>query len=161
LANPCAELDPSSPTSQQTANLWKAGLKALNDVRQDVERHHAGVIGSLLGFSPARWSDDKKAEAPRAGFPGLDAFGLRKFEDVFDQRVGSALERLGMPTHEELVALREQLDQVLVQMERLEALAQTISAGIAKAQPEPQRRPAVRQARKGAAGKSGPAGKTD
>ena len=157
--DPQANPDPCGTASEPTASLWKAGLKALNNVRHDVERHHAGVVDSLLGFSPARWSDDK-ADAPRAGFAGLDAFGLRKFEDVFDQRVGGALERLGMPTREELVALREQLDQVLVQMQRLEALAKDISAGASKPG-EDESKPAARRTSRAATDKAGPVGKTD
>ncbi len=114
------------------ANLWQAGLKAINNARQDAERRHASVVETLLGFAPARRADEK-AEAPRAGFPGLDAFGMRKFEDVFDERVLAALERLGMPTRDELLALHAQLDQVLAQMARLEAIAQAINAGAVKA----------------------------
>ena len=60
--------------------------------------------------------------------PGLDAFGLRKFEDVFDQRVAAALERLGMPTRDELQALHDKLDQVLAQLERIGALAEADGA---------------------------------
>ena len=39
-----------------------------------------------------------------------DSIGLRKLEDVFDQRVASALERMGIPTARELARLREQVE---------------------------------------------------
>ena len=118
----------------QAADLWHAGLKAIDSARQDVERRHASVVETLLGFAPARRAEEKKP--PRAGFAGLDAFGLRKFEDVFDERVLAALERLGMHVR---------LDEVLAQMARLEAIAQAINAGAAQAaeavkKPAPARR---------------------
>jgi len=103
-------------------SLWTAGLKALDSVRQDAARRHASVIESLLGIVPAaRRGCDDDPEAARGVFPSLDTFGLRKFEDVFDQRVAGALERLGMPTRDELLALRAQLDEVLAQLQRLGA----------------------------------------
>lgn len=152
---------------QPPASLWTAGLKALKDVRQDVERRQAGMIGALLGFKPALRDDRADAEPRPAGFAGLDAFGLRKFEDVFDQRVGAALARLGMPTRDELTALREQLDQVLTQLERLEALTQSRQAD-APAQPGdateaadavPAPKPAPRRRAPRAAGTSAAAAK--
>ncbi|MFT4267999.1 MAG: phasin family protein [Xenophilus sp.] len=112
--------DPAEPKEDPGASLWRAGLKALDTVRQDAARRHASVIESLLGIAPVRRVVEEAA-TPRGVFPGLDAFGLRKFEDVFDQRVAAALERLGMPTRDELLALRAQLDAVLAQLERLDA----------------------------------------
>ena len=73
-------------------SLWTAGLKALDSVRQDAARRHASVIESLLGIVPAaRRGCDDDPEAARGVFPSLDTFGLRKFEDVFDQRVAATL----------------------------------------------------------------------
>lgn len=64
---------------------------------------------------------------------------------MFDERVLAALERLGMPTRDELLALHVRLDEVLAQMARLEAIAQAINAGAAQAaeavkKPAPARR---------------------
>lgn len=97
--------------------FWRAGLRALDNVRNDVQRRQATVIETLLGIPPAAGTEPPRLNLP--GLPGLDTFGLRKFEDVFDQRVAAALERLGMPTREELQALHDKLDQVLVQLERI------------------------------------------
>ncbi|WP_399683150.1 phasin family protein [Xenophilus sp.] len=117
---PQAPAERGEGEAQQGASLWQAGLKALDTVRQDAARRHASVIESLLGIAPVRRVVEEAA-APHGVFPGLDPFGLRKFEDVFDQRVAAALERLGMPTRDELQALRAQLDAVLAQLERLGA----------------------------------------
>ncbi|MGJ7510425.1 phasin family protein [Variovorax sp. GT1P44] len=86
--------------------LLRAGLKALGTVRDDVVKRQTNVIESLLGMGKP---------------PVLDTFGIRKFEDVFDQRVATALERLGMPTAQEIQELREQMRQVLEHLERAEA----------------------------------------
>lgn len=107
--------------------FWRAGLRALDNVRNDVQRRQATVIETLLGIPPAAGAEPARLNLP--GLPGLDAFGLRKFEDVFDQRVAAALERLGMPTREELQALHDKLDQVLVQLERIGAAVDAAEPG--------------------------------
>ena len=50
-----------------------------------------------------------------------DSIGLRKLEDVFDQRVASALERMGIPTARELAKLREQVDALSKQVSELKS----------------------------------------
>jgi hypothetical protein len=91
--------------------LLRAGLKALGNVRDDVAKRQANVIEGLLGIGQGKL--DATAGAAKApltrGFPSLDSFGLRKFEDVFDQRVATALERLGMPSAQEVQALRAEV----------------------------------------------------
>ena len=114
--------DATAPGDQDApapSGLWRAGLKALDTVRQDVTRRHTNVIETLLGIAPPRTGAEGK-QATR-GFPGLETLGLRKFEDVFDQRVAAALERLGVPTRDEMAALRAQLDEALAQIERLQS----------------------------------------
>jgi hypothetical protein len=113
--------DAAAPGDQDApapSGLWRAGLKALDTVRQDVTRRHTNVIETLLGIAPPR-TDAEGKQATR-GFPGLETLGLRKFEDVFDQRVAAALERLGVPTRDEVAALRAQLDEALARIERLQ-----------------------------------------
>lgn len=95
--------------------LLRAGLKALDNVRNDVAKRQANVIESLLGIA------QPKPDAPARGFPGLDSFGIRKFEDVFDQRVATAMQRLGMPSAQEIQELREQMRLLLEHLERIES----------------------------------------
>ena len=98
----------AAPAAKKTAEgLLRAGLKALGNVRDDVARRQSNVIEGLLGI--------QKSDTPRA-FPGLDTFGIRKFEDVFDQRVATALQRLGMPTAEEVQALRDEVKSLREQL---------------------------------------------
>lgn len=77
--------------------LLRAGLKALGDARERQTR----VVETLLG----------------------DSLGFRKLEDVFDQRIAGALERLGVPSAAEFAALREEVRQL-----RAERAAATPSA---------------------------------
>jgi hypothetical protein len=99
--------EPAASSGEAGAKgLLRAGLKALGTVRDDVVKRQTNVIESLLGMGKP---------------PALDTFGIRKFEDVFDQRVATALERLGMPTAQEIQALREQMRQVLEHLERAES----------------------------------------
>ncbi|MDM0106717.1 phasin family protein [Variovorax sp. J22R24] len=108
---------PSEPAGAK--GLLRAGLQALGNVRDDVVKRQTNVIESLLGMGKAEPSADGKPAPAR--FPGLDTFGIRKFEDVFDQRVATSLQRLGMPSAEEIKELREQMRQVLEHLERAEA----------------------------------------
>jgi hypothetical protein len=105
----------AAPGKQAGAQgLLRAGLKALGNVRDDVVKRQTNVIESLLGIG-----QPKGDGAPR-GF-ALESFGIRKFEDVFDQRVATALQRLGMPTAQEIQELREQMKRLLEHLERIES----------------------------------------
>ena len=105
----------AAPGKQAGAQaLLRAGLKALGNVRDDVVKRQTNVIESLLGMGPP------KGDAPPRGF-GLETFGIRKFEDVFDQRVATAMQRLGMPTAQEIQELRDQMKLLLEHLERIES----------------------------------------
>ena len=100
---PPAEADAAKP------NPLRAGLKALGKVRDDVVQHQSRVFEALLGIEPgAGWSGLVKRDASPTK-RAQEALGLRKFEAVFDQRVASALERMGMPTIEAVQALGDEL----------------------------------------------------
>jgi len=102
--------------------LLRAGLKALGNVRDDVAKRQANVIEGLLGIGQGKFdATTGAAKAPLTrGFPSLDSFGLRKFEDVFDQRVATALERLGMPSAQEVQALRAEVAQLRERLAQLD-----------------------------------------
>ncbi len=96
------------PRQAGAQGLLRAGLKALDNVRNDVVKRQTNVIENLLGIAPGK-----------DGKPG--GFGIRKFEDVFDQRVATALQRLGMPSADEIRELREQMRLLLEHLERAES----------------------------------------
>jgi hypothetical protein len=113
-AAPAAAKKPAAPGKAE--GLLRAGLKALDNVRNDVAKRQANVIEGLLGIGQGKAGAAGAKAALTRGFPSLDSFGIRKFEDVFDQRVATALERLGMPSAEEVQALRA---EVVLLRERL------------------------------------------
>ncbi|MGJ7604291.1 phasin family protein [Variovorax sp. LT1R20] len=100
--------------------LLRAGLKALDNVRNDVAKRQANVIEGLLGIGQGKVDAAAAKAALTRGFPSLDSFGIRKFEDVFDQRVATALQRLGMPSAEEVQALREEVAQLRERLAQLQ-----------------------------------------
>jgi len=107
--------DPAKP------NPLRAGLKALGKVRDDVVQHQSRVFEAILGIEPgAGWGGLVKRDAPAAKV-AQEALSLRKFEAVFDQRVASALERMGMPSIEALQAMRDELDALRAEVAALKA----------------------------------------
>lgn len=85
--------------------LLRAGLKVLGEARERQTR----VVETLLGIP----SGGKLPAAKKTALDSLgDSLGFRKLEDVFDQRIAAALERLGVPSAEEFAALREEVRQL-------------------------------------------------
>jgi hypothetical protein len=110
---------PASADDTGARALIRAGLKALGEVGGDMRARQARIFELLLGIGQSPiWH--AKARLPQAP----DPFG--KFEAVFDQRVASSLQRLGMPSPQEL---KELSDQVKLLTELLQQL-----------QPKPRRR---------------------
>ena len=108
------------PTPASAKSLLHAGLKALGSVRDDVVMRQNNVIDSLLGMAPGKSGKaDPKGVLPR-GLKALDPFGIRKFEDVFDQRVATSLQHLGLPSAEEFKALQEEVKRLRAQLEALQ-----------------------------------------
>ena len=94
-------------TEAAQPNLLRAGLKALGNARDEVVQRQSRVFEVLLGVEPGQgWSGLVKRDAAIKK-AAQEAFGLRKFEAVFDERVAHALERMGMPSIEALQALTE------------------------------------------------------
>ncbi|RST52684.1 phasin family protein [Variovorax sp. MHTC-1] len=116
-AAPARKTKAAAPPEKKAGaqGLLRAGLKALGNVGNDVVKRQTNVIESLLGIA------QPKPDAQARGFPGLDSFGIRKFEDVFDQRVATAMQRLGMPSAQEIQELREQMRLLLEHLERIES----------------------------------------
>lgn len=106
--------------STKAEALLRAGLKALDNVRSDVAKRQANVIEGLLGIGQGKADSAGAKAALTRGFPSLDTFGIRKFEDVFDQRVATALQRLGMPSADEVQALRDEVAQLRERLAKLE-----------------------------------------
>jgi hypothetical protein len=106
---------------KKAGGLLRAGLKALDTVRSDVAKRQVNLIEGLLGIGQGKVGGDGAKGALTRGFASLDTFGIRKFEDVFDQRVATALQRLGVPSAQEVQALREEVVQLRERLAQCES----------------------------------------
>src|SRR5688572_9453395 len=101
--------------------LLHAGLKALNEVRDDVITRQSRVFEALLGIDTSQSTSDRSArEWKRLNAGESGAAGMQKFEEIFDQRVARSLERLGMPSPQALSALCQQLEAINEHLQRIE-----------------------------------------
>jgi hypothetical protein len=115
-AVPPAEAAPET----EKPNLIRAGLQALDKARQDVAQRQSRVFEAILGLEPAQGLTGLVGrEGGAAAKVAAEAFGLRKFEAVFDQRVAHALERMGAPSPQALQAL---VDEVAALKEEVRSL---------------------------------------
>jgi hypothetical protein len=89
------------------AGRLAAELKALGEVHGEIVTQRNRLFGALLGIG---------ASAEKPGPPPL--FKLPNFEDLFDERVARALERLG--TARALVELQAQLAAIEQRLRKLE-----------------------------------------
>jgi hypothetical protein len=104
--------------------LLRAGLKALNDARDEVITRQSRVFEALLGIDTSQSSSDRSArEWKLLNAAESDAAGMQKFEEIFDQRVARSLERLGMPSPQALAALCQQLEAINEHLKRIEPTA--------------------------------------
>lgn len=130
-AAPAAKAPPADTAAgtNKAEALLRAGLKALDNVRNDVAKRQANVIEGLLGIGHGKADVAGAKAALTRGFPSLDTFGIRKFEDVFDQRVATALQRLGMPSADEVQALRDEVAQLRERLAKLEKPSSSSGSG--------------------------------
>lgn len=111
----------SEPEKQTGAKaLLRAGLKALNDVRDDVVTRQSRVFEALLGLDTSKSASDRSALESKLLDAG-SAGGMQKFEEIFDQRVARSLERLGMPSPQALATLCQQLEAINEHLQRIES----------------------------------------
>jgi hypothetical protein len=118
-AAPAAE-EPASAQAPKPKNILTAGIKALTSAHEEAVARQSRVFESLLGLKglvPNRDESDKPVST------ALDPFGFKKFEDVFDQRVARAIQRLAVPSSEvvarletEVAALRDEVARLRAQL---------------------------------------------
>jgi Poly(hydroxyalcanoate) granule associated protein (phasin) len=116
---------PAEPVVETTPepgkpNLIRAGLQALDKARQDVAQRQSRVFEAILGLEPAQGLGAREGTAAKLA---AEAFGLRKFEAVFDQRVAHALERMGVPSADALKALVDEVAALKEEVRSLKAAA--------------------------------------
>ncbi len=113
------------PIETAKPNLLRAGLQALDKARQDVAERQSRVFEAILGFEPAQSLASRESTAAKLA---AEAFGLRKFEAVFDQRVAHALERMGVPSVDALKALVEEVAALKAEVASLQSELRNLKA---------------------------------
>ncbi|HMN21561.1 MAG TPA: poly granule associated family protein [Ottowia sp.] len=112
----------AAPAAASRAKTARGGADVQASARRPEDLLHAGLkafrLENLLGLVPPPASPPQ-AGMPGLGFGALDSFGFRKFEDVFDQRVASALRHLGWPEPEAVLALLDEVQQLRSELEAL------------------------------------------
>lgn len=108
--------DPQS-VPRGAKHLLTAGIKALTTAHEEVVARQSRVFESLLGVNRGDAPDPKPVAAP-------DPFGFRKFEDVFDQRVASALQHLGVPSADAFATLRAEVETLRARLDEAVAALQ-------------------------------------
>lgn len=117
---PAADAGSPVPDGSPTKNILTAGIKALSHAHEEAVARQSRVFESLLGLGSTR--DAQPAE--KIGSPlaaALDPFGFKKFEDVFDQRVERAMQRLGVPDARTLSDLSAELERLRARIAVLES----------------------------------------
>jgi len=123
-AEPVAEATPP-PIETAKPNLLRAGLQALDKARQDVAERQSRVFEAILGFEPAQNLASRESAAAKLA---AEAFGLRKFEAVFDQRVAHALERMGVPSADALKSLVDEVASLKAEVASLQGELRSLKA---------------------------------
>ena len=115
---------PTPPAASPDAS--QRGATAIEKVHNAVKAHQSRVFGTIFGLGQPDdgGAGDARKDPWRAAARAIaDPLGLRKFEDVFDQRVATALERLGWPTPEELQHVRDQVEAMAEYLRSAESAA--------------------------------------
>ncbi|RZL90422.1 MAG: poly(hydroxyalkanoate) granule-associated protein [Variovorax sp.] len=125
--------------------IWLAGLGAFAKMQQEGSKAFEALVKDGVGVQKktqqAAEETLTQAQARMAGFASefgsKAAGGWGKLENIFEDRVARALEKLGMPTAQEVTALQARVEALEAQLRR---------QGAAGASPRPARKTAARKA---------------
>jgi len=128
--------NPKKPDDTDTAKkirdsaqqIWLAGLGAFTKAQQEGAKAFESLVKDGLGAQKktqtAAEDGFAQARSKVAGF--ADDFSEKaagqwgKLENIFEERVARALEKLGMPSAAEVAALQARVDALSAQLERLQ-----------------------------------------
>ena len=114
----------SEKIKESARQIWLAGLGAYNKAEEDTGRIFDKLVkeGEELEHL-TRGAVEKQFKAVEDRVEGVreratDTFG--KLENVFDQRVSSALTRLGMPSKAKVQELEDRIQSLEARLQKLE-----------------------------------------
>lgn len=122
------DTDPAKKIRDSAQQIWLAGLGAFAKAQQEGAKAFESLVKEGLGMQKKTQSAAEdgfsQARSKVAGF--ADDFSEKaagqwgKLENIFEERVARALEKLGMPSAAEVAALQARVDALTAQVEALQ-----------------------------------------
>jgi poly(hydroxyalkanoate) granule-associated protein len=118
--------DKTDRIKDSAQQIWLAGLGAFAKMQQEGSKAFEALVKDGLGVQKKtqQAAEDTlaQAQARMAGFASefgnRAAGGWGKLENIFEERVARALEKLGMPSAQEVAALQERVEALEAQLKR-------------------------------------------
>ena len=145
---------PADRIKDSAQQIWLAGLGAFAKMQQEGSKAFEALVKDGVGVQKktqqAAEETLAQAQARMAGFASefgtKAAGGWGKLENIFEDRVARALEKLGMPSAQEVAALQARVEALEAALRRKEA-------------DRPSARPAPRKTARRSAGDEAPPAK--
>mgnify|MGYP000047018034 CR=1 FL=1 len=143
---------PRDPIKDSAQQIWLAGLGAFAKMQQEGSKAFEALVKDGAGLQKktqhAAEETLSQAQARMAGlaseFGAKASGGFGKLENIFEERVARALEHLGVPSADEVAALRARVEALEAQLKARQAPAPrktaTRAAPAAEAPKRPRRR---------------------
>jgi poly(hydroxyalkanoate) granule-associated protein len=136
--------DKTDRIKDSAQQIWLAGLGAFAKMQQEGSKAFESLVKDGLGVQKktqqAAEETLAQAQARMAGlaneFGTKAAGGWGKLENIFEDRVARALEKLGMPSAQEVAALQARVDALEAQLKRMSATARAPRKPAARTPPE-------------------------
>ena len=114
---------------ESAEKIWLAGLGAFAGARRDPGGAFEALIRDGLALQArTREAADERLQAARRDVAGRAAQSWDRLERVFEQRIATTLERIGMPSAAHLQALEERIEALAAQVRSLEAASRPARA---------------------------------
>lgn len=146
---------PRDPIKDSAQQIWLAGLGAFAKMQQEGSKAFEALVKDGVGLQKktqqAAEETLSQAQTRMAGlaneFGAKTSAGWGKLENIFEERVARALEHLGVPSTDEVAALRARVEALEAQLKAPPAPAPRKTASRAAPAAEAPRRPRRRSER--------------
>lgn len=158
IANGRTQAEPASALAdairESAEKIWLAGLGAFASARRDPGGAFESLIRDGLALQArSRAAAEERAQAAHHDLAGRTAQSWDRLERIFEQRIGAALERVGVPSAAQLQALGERVDALAAAVRELEAAAKVAAAKAGAPAPPGAPRKTTAKAARGATAK--------
>lgn len=122
---------PKDPIKDSAQQIWLAGLGAFAKMQQEGSKAFEALVKDGVGIQKktqqAAEETLSQAQSRMAGlaseFGAKASGGFGKLENIFEERVARALEHLGVPSADEVAALRARVEALEAQLTTRQAPA--------------------------------------